>query len=56
MKSFANETPCGARYLTIGLPIFTILFSIITLIILLILNKIYKKNIIQIMNTLQFLF
>jgi hypothetical protein len=44
MKSFANESPCGAGYLMIGLPIFTILFSIITLIILLILNKIHKNK------------
>ena len=44
MGSFANKAPCGAGYLMIGLPIFTIIFTILTLLIITILNKIYKKK------------
>lgn len=44
MDSFANKAPCGASYLMIGLPIFTIIFTILTLLIITILNKIYKKK------------
>lgn len=44
IKSFSNETPCGAGYLMIGLPIFTIIFTLFALIIILILNKMHKKK------------
>jgi hypothetical protein len=44
IKSFASETPCGAGYLMIGLPVFTIIFTFFTLIIILILNKMHKKK------------
>ena len=42
--SFANETPCGAGYLMIGLPVFTIIFTLFSLVIILILNKMHKKK------------
>ncbi|MFT5753307.1 MAG: hypothetical protein ACI924_000521 [Flavobacterium sp.] len=44
MNSFANESPCGAGYLMIGLPFFTIIFTLFTLLIISILNKIHKKK------------
>jgi hypothetical protein len=44
IKSFSNETACGTGYLMVGIPIFTIIFTFFTLIILLILNKMFKKK------------
>lgn len=44
INSFANQTPCGAGYLMIGLPVFTIIFTLFTLVIILILNKMHKKK------------
>ncbi len=44
MDYFANKTPCGTGYLMIGLPVFTIIFTLFTLIIILILNKMQKKK------------
>lgn len=44
INSFANETPCGAGYLMIGLPVFTIIFTLFSLVIILILNKMHKKK------------
>ncbi len=44
MDSFVNKAPCGAGYLMIGLPIFTIIFTLFAFIILLLLNKMTKKK------------
>ncbi|MCF6139691.1 hypothetical protein L1S34_00170 [Flavobacterium sp. K77] len=44
INSFSNETPCGAGYMMIGLPIFTILFSLFGLLILTAINLFSKKK------------
>ena len=42
LANFEKETPCGAGYLMIAIPIFSIMFSLLTIIIMSILNKIKK--------------
>jgi hypothetical protein len=41
---FSNETPCGAGYMMIGLPIFTIFFSLFALLIMTAINLFSKKK------------
>jgi hypothetical protein len=36
--SFSKETPCGAGYMMIGLPIFTFVFSLVALLLIAIIN------------------
>lgn len=45
MKSFANESPCGAGYLMIGFPIITVLLVSLILLLMTILNLLSKKSI-----------
>ena len=42
--SFSKETPCGAGYMMIGLPIFTFVFSLIALLLIAIINLFTKKK------------
>jgi hypothetical protein len=42
--SFSKETPCGAGYMMIGLPIFTFVFSLFTLLVIAIINLFSKKK------------
>jgi len=42
--SFSKETPCGAEYMMIGLPIFTFVFSLIALLLIAIINLFSKKK------------
>lgn len=42
LDNFEKETPCGAGYLMLAIPIFSIMFSFLTIIIMSILNKIKK--------------
>ena len=42
--SFSKETPCGAGYMMIGLPIFTILFSFFAFLIMTAINLFSKKK------------
>ena len=44
ITSFVNETPCGAGYMMIGLPIFTFAFSLLSLLLLAIINLFSKKK------------
>ncbi len=41
---FSKETPCGAGYMMIGLPIFTIFFSLFALLIMTAINLFSKKK------------
>lgn len=43
-EAFANETPCGAGYLMVGLPVFTIILGFLALILITILNVFCKRN------------
>lgn len=42
--SFSKETPCGAGYMMIGLPIFTFVFSLFELLLITIINLFSKKK------------
>ncbi len=42
--SFSKETPCGAGYMMIGLPIFTFVFSLFSLLLIAIINLFSKKK------------
>ena len=42
--SFSKETPCGAGYMMIGLPIFTFVFSLVALLLIAIINLFSKKK------------
>ena len=42
--SFSKETPCGAGYMMIGLPIFTLVFSLFSLLLIAIINLFSKKK------------
>ncbi len=42
--SFSKETPCGAGYMMIGLPIFTFVFSFFSLLLIGIINLFSKKK------------
>jgi hypothetical protein len=42
--SFSKETPCGAGYMMIGLPIFTFVFTLISLLLIAIINLFSKKK------------
>jgi ABC-type Fe3+-siderophore transport system permease subunit len=42
--SFSKEAPCGAGYMMIGLPIFTIVFSLFSLLLIAIINLFSKKK------------
>ncbi len=44
ISSFSKETPCGAGYMMIGLPIFTFVFSLFTLLLIAIINFFSKKK------------
>lgn len=45
IKSFSNETPCGAGTLMVGLPIVTVVFTIVSLLLVSILNVFKRKKI-----------
>jgi hypothetical protein len=42
--SFSKETPCGAGYMMIGLPIFTFVFALFSLLLIAIINLLSKKK------------
>ena len=42
--SFSKETPCGAGYMMIGLPILTFVFSLVALLLIAIINLFSKKK------------
>ena len=44
ITSFSKETPCGAGYMMIGLPIFTFVFSLLALLLIAIVNLFSKKK------------
>lgn len=42
--SFSKETPCGARYLMVGLPFFTFVFTLFSFLLIAIINLFSKKK------------
>ena len=43
-QSFESETPCGAGYMMIGLPIMSVVFALFFLIVIAIINLFSKKE------------